>query len=240
MDFGLLALRAGTVHREVTALESVFVLLAGAVRVEMAGECHAATRGSLLDEKPATFHCGHGTPITIRSTAGTAEFAVIRARNPRRLSPRYYPADEVTTEDRGAGLVQGACRRFVRTIFDHATRPDSMLVVGEVVNPPGRWSSYPGHHHPQPELYHYRFWPTQGYGHAELGDAVFKVRYGDTISIPGGLDHAQVSAPGYAMYYLWVVRHLPRRPYKGFTYSPEHSWLLDAREQGWQPKLSRK
>ena len=53
--------------------------------------------------------------------------------------------------------------------------------------------------------------------------------------IPGGLDHAQVSAPGYGMYYLWVVRHLPRRPYRGFTFSPEHRWLLDPAQQGWLP-----
>jgi len=146
----------------------------------------------------------------------------------------YSPGD-IATDDRGAGLAQGACRRLVRTIFDYSTRKDSNLVLGEVVNFPGRWSSYPGHHHPQPEIYHYRFTRPQGYGHAELGDAVFKVRDADTMLIPGGLDHAQVSAPGYGMYYLWVVRHLPRRPYRGFTFSPEHRWLLDPAQQGWLP-----
>lgn len=240
VDFGLLRVRPGSAHVETTTLESVFVLLSGKVQVELAGESFRARRRSVFDEKPDTFHCGRDTALCIRSLAGAAEFAVVRTPNPRRLPARFYPNDAVTTEDRGAGLVQGACRRFVRTIFDHATRPDSHLVVGEVVNFPGRWSSYPGHHHPQPEVYHYRFLPGRGYGHAELGDSVFKVRDGDTVSIPGGLDHAQVSAPGYAMYYLWIVRHLPRRPYKGFTFAPEHRWLLDPREQGWEPGLSRK
>jgi 5-deoxy-glucuronate isomerase len=64
------------------------------------------------------------------------------------------------------------------------------------------------------------------------------VRQGDTTKIPGGLDHAQVSAPGYGMYYLWIVRHLPRRPYKGFTFTPAHTWLLDPARQGWQPAPS--
>lgn len=233
--FSVLRLRAGAVHRETTGLETVLVLLSGGVETRMNAEVYGAKRASLFDEGPTTFHCGAGTRLEVRAGPAGAEFAVVRTANARELPPRVYPPAETTTEDRGAGLAQGACRRLVRTVFDYTTRPDSNLVVGEVVNYPGRWSSYPGHHHAQPEIYHYRFTLPQGYGHAELGDEVFKVRHGDTVSIPGGLDHAQVSAPGYGMYYLWVVRHLPRRPYKGFTFSKEHQWLLDPAQQGWQP-----
>jgi 5-deoxy-glucuronate isomerase len=237
LTFDVLRLRAGAVHREQTDRETVFVLLDGGVAGEWGGTAVRASRRSLFDEEPTAFHCGAGTAVALRAAGRGAEFAVIRATNPRALPVRIYPPAETITEDRGAGLAQGACRRLVRTIFDYSTRPDSALVVGEVVNFPGRWSSYPGHHHPQPELYHYRFTQPQGYGHAEIGEAVFKVRHGDTTLIPGGLDHAQVSAPGYGMYYLWVVRHLPRRPYKGFVFSPEHTWLLDPRKQGWKPAL---
>jgi 5-deoxy-glucuronate isomerase len=131
--------------------------------------------------------------------------------------------------------VQNACLRNVRLIFDRTTRPESNLVLGEVVNYPGRWSSYPPHHHDQPEIYHYRFTAPHGYGHAELGDDVVKVREGDTVVIPPGRDHAQVSAPGYGMYYLWMIRHLPGNPYTGFTFAEEHKWTLDASQQGWRP-----
>ena len=55
--------------------------------------------------------------------------------------------------------------------------------MGEVVTAPGGWSSYPPHHHEQPEIYHYRFTEPQGYGHAECGDDVFKVRQYDTYKI---------------------------------------------------------
>ena len=65
---------------------------------------------------------------------------------------------------------------------------------------------------------------------------VLKVRDGDTVIIPPGLDHAQVSAPGYGMYYLWMIRHLPGNPYTGFTFAEEHRWTLDPAQQGWRPK----
>lgn len=237
VELGLLRLKAGQTHRETTTDETAFVLLGGAVAVVVNGLEYAAERRSLFDESPWTLHCGAGVNVVVKAEGATGELAVIRTANPRKLPVRIYPPGEVVTEDRGAGLAQGACRRSVRTIFDYTTRPESNLVVGEVVNFPGRWSSYPGHHHAQPEIYHYRFTQPQGYGHAEIGEAVFKVRDGDTTTIPGGLDHAQVSAPGYGMYYLWIVRHLPRKPYRGFTFSPEHRWLLDPAQQGWQPVL---
>jgi 5-deoxy-glucuronate isomerase len=148
----------------------------------------------------------------------------------------FLPND-VKPEYRGMGLVQDACLRNVRLVFDHENRGQSKLVVGEVVNYPGRWSSYPPHHHDQPEIYHYRFTLPQGYGHGEVGEDVFKIRNGDTLSIEGGHDHAQVSAPGYGMYYLWIVRHLENNPYLGFEFTEEHRWVLDPANQGWEPKV---
>lgn len=232
MDFEIRRLGKSNVVSLTASAETLWVLLGGTADVTLGAQTAAVSRSSVFDDGPYALHCGAGEHLKIR---GASEWAVIRTTNSRKLGARIYRNDEFTAEDRGAGLAQGACRRLVRTIFDHSTRPDSQLVVGEVVNFPGRWSTYPPHHHAQPEIYHYRFTEPQGYGHAELGDAVFKVRHGDTIKIPGGLDHSQVSAPGYGMYYLWVIRHLPRRPYKKFTFTPAHTWLLDPQNQGWQP-----
>ena len=237
VDFSIRRLRQRARHSEVTTGETVYVLLAGELHIATGDATFHATRSSLFDEGPSTFHCGPGQTLELTAGAGGAEYAAIVTPTENTLPVRFSTASEVASEDRGAGLAQGACRRCVRTIFDYTSRPDSGLVVGEVVNYPGRWSSYPPHHHAQPEIYHYRFTASQGYGHAELGDAVFKVRHGDTVSIPGGLDHAQVSAPGYGMYYLWIVRHLPRRPYKGFEFTPAHTWLLDPTQQGWLPPI---
>jgi len=124
----------------------------------------------------------------------------------------------------------------VRTIFDFRNRPQARLVLGEVVTLPGRWSSYPPHHHPQPEIYHYRFSQPSGFGFSEAGGGVVRVRHGDTLKIPPGADHAQVAAPGYPMYYLWVIRHLDGNPYRKPEFTESHRWLLDPGVKAWRPK----
>lgn len=235
MDFIIVSLQAGEVVEEAHAKESAWVLLAGGARLEFAGQSSVVHRSSLFEEPPTTLNAAAGTGIRISAQQSGAEFAVVRTSNDRQFAARLFLPVEITPEYRGAGLVQDACLRNVRLIFDRNSRPESNLVLGEVVNYPGRWSSYPPHHHAQPEIYHYRFTHANGYGHAEVGDDVLKVRDGDTVFIPPGLDHAQVSAPGYGMYYLWFIRHLPGNPYTGFTFAAEHEWALDQAQQGWIP-----
>jgi 5-deoxy-glucuronate isomerase len=238
MDFGICRLARGRIRCAASSKESLWILLGGRAELSFCGRQEVVSRQSVFLERPTALDVGGRESFEIRTLSGETEWAVIRGTNGRMRGARLYLPDEVVMEDRGAGLAQGACQRLVRTVFDYGTRRDSAFVVGEVMNRPGQWSSYPPHHHAQPEIYHYRFDTRAGYGHAEVGSDVYKVSTGDTTVIPGGLDHAQVSAPGFAMYYLWVVRHLPRRPYKGFTVTPAYRWLLDPARQGWQPPPS--
>ncbi len=235
MDFGIRCCNACEEVTETHASETVWLLLRGAAEIEFGGQLASVSRESLFEEAPTALHLGPDTPATLRAVRDT-EWAVIRTANSESFTPRLILPRDQRPEYRGAGLVQNTGLREVRLVFDRAVRPKSNLVVGEVVNFPGRWSSYPPHHHDQPEIYHYRFTLPLGYGHAELGESVHKVRHGDTLFIPPGLDHAQVSAPGYGMYYLWFIRHLPDNPYNGFTFADEHKWTLDPAQQGWFPR----
>ena len=235
MDFSVVHVGPGQSLEEMDAKESAWVLLTGSADLVFEQRGSTIRRSSLFDEPPTTLHVGPNTMVKITGLGSGAEFALVRTSNERKFAARLFLPEEVIPEYRGAGLVQDACLRNVRLIFDRTTRPEANLVLGEVVNYPGRWSSYPPHHHDQPEIYHYRFTDPRGYGHAELGDDVLKVRMGDTVFIPPGLDHAQVSAPGYGMYYLWMIRHLPGNPYTGFTFNEDHRWTLDPAQQGWTP-----
>lgn len=115
-------------------------------------------------------------------------------------------------------------------MFDYDNAPYSNMVMGEVFNQPGRWSSYPPHHHPQPEVYYYQFDPPQGFGACFNGDDVFKSTDGAYCTITDGNDHEQVTAPGYTMYYVWMIRHIDGDPWYKTTrlYSKEHEWLVNA------------
>jgi 5-deoxy-glucuronate isomerase len=236
IDLGICRMRRGEIVEAPADKEAAWILFGGEARVDLAGAQASVARASLFDEPPTVLHAPAGARLRIEAASDDVEWAVARATNEAPFAPRIFSPADIQDELRGRGLAQGAAVRTVRLAFDTSNRPESALVVGEVVSYPGRWSSYPPHHHAQAEVYHYRFTLPQGYGHAELGDEVVKVRAYDTLKIPGGLDHPQVAAPGYGMFYLWVVRHIPGNPYRGFEFADEHRWLLDPREQGWRPR----
>lgn len=228
-------LKAGETIDLRTSSETAWLLMSGAVRGSVSGTGFAFERQSLFDESASCIHVSKGTPIVIEALADS-EVTVYTCPNSRSFPARVFTPEEVPNEHRGAGQVAGRCLRFVRTIFDGSNSPDGAeLVLGEVVTLPGGWSSYPPHHHRQPEIYHYRFTEPQGYGHAELGETVYKVRDGDTVCIPPGLDHAQCAAPGYGMYYSWVIRHLPGDPYTIPDFTEEHAWTMDRGAAFWWP-----
>ncbi len=235
ISFGVLKLRAGESHAATLVAETAYLLMEGRIAGQVGGASFDLSRGSLFDESPACLHASAGTPVEIRALAD-AELTVYACDNPSVFPPRVFRPGDVADERRGEGQVGGRCLRLVRTIFDaRNSPPEARLVLGEVVTLPGGWSSYPPHHHPQPEIYHYRFTHPQGFGHAEHGDDVFKVRQFDTISIQAGNDHAQAAAPGYGMYYAWVIRHLPGQPYDVPEFTAEHAWTMQPGAKIWEP-----
>lgn len=236
LDFGVLRLHPGEAHRVQGGRETAALLMDGEVTFSLGGERLTRRRGSLFDEDPVVLHLDGRAGLEITSTGG-CELALLRTENRRGFATRLFEGDGLLqrSEHRGRGLLDETAHRIVRTVFDRRNRPESNLVLGEVITFPGRWSSYPPHHHPQPEIYHYRFTDPRGYGHSELGDEVLRVRHGDTVKILDGQDHAQAAAPGYGMYYLWAIRHLPDDPYTVPELTEEHRWLLEPDAPVWRP-----
>jgi 5-deoxy-glucuronate isomerase len=236
IGLSILRLAAGESAAFVATCETAWLLMEGAAEVRAGGISARWTRASLFDEGPSAVHVSAGAEVEFRAETGV-ELARFETASVRRFAPKMYAPLDVRDEHRGKGQVRGACHRIVRTIFDRENADrESELVLGEVVTLPGRWSSYPPHHHRQPEIYHYRFTDPRGYGHAELGETVLKVRHNDTIKIFHPNDHAQVAAPGYGMYYSWVIRHLPGDPYDVPEFDPEHTWVMEPGAKTWWPE----
>ena len=236
LSFGVLRLTAGQETSVETASETAWLLMQGRVALSAGRETRVFERGSLFDEAPSALHVAAGERVRLEA-ASDCELSVFASANRARFASRFYGPADVPDEHRGKGQVGDACYRLVRTLFDRSNAdPAAELVLGEVVTLPGRWSSYPPHHHAQPEIYHYRFTRPEGFGHAELGEQVLKIRAYDTVKIPAGQDHAQCAAPGYGMYYSWVIRHLPGNPYTVPEFTAEHRWTLDPAAPFWRPK----
>ncbi len=238
MKFGVLKLGAEESYTFSARYEKAVLLLTGTVNFSWGTgtgsfEEAKASRESLFDQGPACLHVAEGINVSITSGETGAELVIIQTQNGRSFKAKFFPPEENQDEHRGAGTMRETSTRIVRTIFDQSNRPEANLVLGEVIDYPGKWSSYPPHHHPQPEIYHYRFLPENGFGFAMLGDNVLKVQHGDTVLILNDKSHPQVSAPGYAMFYVWVIRNLDGKPYKTPIFEPEHTWVQNKNARIW-------
>lgn len=236
ISLDVLKLAAGDELAMTTENETAWLLMSGTVSGSVGGKHFAFSRQSLFDESASCLHVSAGTQVTLQCETD-CEFTVYACDNPRPFEAQVYSPQDVANEPRGKGQVDDRCLRYVRTIFDGRNAdPNAELVLGEVITFQGGWSSYPPHHHAQPEIYHYRFTEPQGYGHGELGETVLKVRNFDTVKIMDLNDHAQCAAPGYGMYYSWVIRHLPDNPYTVPEFTEEHTWIMGQDSTYWRPK----
>jgi 5-deoxy-glucuronate isomerase len=164
---------------------------------------------------------GNGAVVVITTAAAGTD-----ASGPGRI---IEPGDQEIAE-RGCGSFS----RTVRTILGPEDRA-SRLLAGETLNPAGGWSSYPPHKHDThrppdevklEEVYLFRLNPPGGFGVQMLyerdGERAFIVHDGDVAVIRSGY-HPVVAAPGYDLYYFWVLAGEGRQmvPWP----DPDHAWV---------------
>jgi 5-deoxy-glucuronate isomerase len=248
MDFGVLRLRPGEKWEQKSETdEQCWLLARGSAHITWMvyaagpGPEHAeVSRPDLFDHSPWCLSVPNRSTVVIVAGGDGAEFYYTATDNPVHFKARLFTPEECRSEFRGEGTMRETSTRVVRTCFDDTNRSESNLVIGEVIGVPGKWSSYPPHHHPQPEIYHYRFLPEQGFGLTAIGETPYLIRDRDTILIHDGEVHPQVTAPGYAMWYLWVIRHLEGAHYGPQTNTPvfvdEHKWVMGDEKNIWDPK----
>lgn len=236
MDIGLVKLIAGQVYEiNSSSQESVFLLLEGQVDFAWDDRHVTASRLDLFMEKPSVLHVSR--QVAVKVTALTdAELILQQATNAMKFLSRYYSPSDSRVETVWKDYFDGCAVRDVVTTIDYSVNPLSKLVIGEVINHPGKWSSFIPHSHPQPEVYFYRFDAPQGFGAAFADDEVFKSVDYSYSSIEGGKTHPQVAAPGYAMYFCWMIRHFDGNPWNSRIDDPAHTWLIEKDVKLWPNK----
>jgi 5-deoxy-glucuronate isomerase len=240
MDFGVIELLSGDVYESQSDTdERIWLLAKGSASLSWDGKEQQISRPDLFDHSPWVLSVPAKVKVTIKGGKEGAEFYYSATDNPKNFASKLYSPEECQSEFRGEGTMRETSTRVVRTVFDDTNRSESNLVIGEVIGVPGKWSSYPNHHHPQPEIYHYRFLPANGFGLTAIGDNAYILKDKDTLCIREGQVHPQVTAPGYAMWYLWVIRHIDGAHYGPATKTPifveEHKWVMGDQNKIWQP-----
>ncbi|AHF92707.1 myo-inositol catabolism protein LolB [Opitutaceae bacterium TAV5] len=198
--------------------EMVFVLLGGKCTFK-AGEAdfgEIGGRPDVFSGNPHTVYCPPGYSLEI---AATTDVEIAVGESPAAGfsgEPALVTPDQV----RGSKMALGKenyARDAIVMIDDKF--PSRHFFVGEAWVPSGNWGSYPPHRHDfhnppveldMEEVYFFRFNPPTGFGLQQIYsddfsiDAAYTVRDNDTIVIPEGY-HPAVNAPGYTMYFLWIM-----------------------------------
>ncbi|MFZ4894847.1 5-deoxy-glucuronate isomerase [Plantibacter sp. Mn2098] len=242
-------LEAGGSHElDLVGREAVVVPLHGSVDVEVDG----IARHLFGRENPwgvtDVLYAPLGSHVALHSVAG-CRFAIAWSVAERVFPVQYIAADAVSSELRGAGI----CSRQVNNFGTPAALRADRIIVCEVMQPGGNWSSYPPHKHDTAtetetvleEIYYYEVAPspvgTPGFAlqrvyASDAGeiDVTVEVRTGDVVLIPHGYHGPTVAAPGHDLYYLNVMAGPadPSRDDRQWLISddPQHTWI----RQSWE------
>ena len=226
MDVGLLLMEAGDVYTiEEAEKETAILLFEGKAAFQWDGRTVEGERPDCFRHEAYCLLAPRKTKIVLTARAHS-ELYIQQTPNDRDYTAVMYTPETVQVQHAGAkGELMGAMRREIKTFFDYDNAPFSNMVLGEVLNFPGKWSSYPPHHHPQPEVYFYRFDYPHGFGAGFANGEIFQTGHNGLAVINHGF-HSQAAAPGYAMCYAWGIRHLEGDPWlKTRIDDEEHAWL---------------
>lgn len=225
MNITVYRMKAGEERSFLCKIEEMAVLLVlGDVTFRWENCEQRGKRESFINEGPHCLHVCKGVAVTVKAEADS-EILVQSTENEREFASRFYRPADCRDDIFGGDKLEGKMKRTVRTVFDYKNAPYSNMVNGEVINHQGGWSSYTPHHHPQPEVYFYRYERSEGFGACFIGDEVYKIKDGSCAAIPGGKTHPQVTAPAFPMYYCWMIRHLEGNPWTDRVVDERYLWI---------------
>jgi len=246
LDFATLRMDSGDRHSLRTGeREYVLDVFSGTVTLTISAAGHnkmvynhTGQRPDVFSGPPVMSYVPPNSQLEIRADAA-AELGIFSAPSRSSAPPALLEGDTIT----GKVVGRDNWQRQVYTALGENV-PAERLLAGETINRPGAWSSFPPHKHDRrhppreavlEEIYHFRVKPAQGFGFIWTYTApddpdgfstVFVVEDGDTVLLPKGF-HPVVAAPGYELFYAWVLAGEERR-YGAWADDPRHAWVKDA------------
>jgi len=197
--------------------ETVVVLIEGSCAVSAEGQTWKLQRRNVFEDAASAVFASPGTELSIDASERTI-LAVCKARADKKFQTTFIPPENVKSEWRG----ERGFRRKVFNILNTETHTQR-IAVGETINEPGEWSSFPPHKHddhaksadktveaPLEEIYYFRIQPETGFGFQRLYtadgslDESYVIQDGDVTHIPRGY-HPVANIPGHHLYYLWML-----------------------------------
>lgn len=236
LELGVLRVPAGKRYRAASeGDEVVLVLLSGLchVRVGDLGFDTLGGRKDVFSGRATAVYIPPGSSFRVQAVSDI-EAAIGRAPSDLPGEPRLIGPEKVKVQVRG----KETFRREVHDIIDRSF-PARRLLVGETFNPPGHWSSFPPHKHDRAtppeeakleEIYLYKLNPPQGFGFQRIYspdrgvDEALVIRDNTVAKLPWGY-HPVCAAPGYALYYLWILAG-EERDLIMFD-DPDHRWVKE-------------
>ena len=237
LELGILRLSAGGVYRGSSHESEVCLVLLGGLANVTAGEASFISiggRANVFNGRATAVHIPPGLKFKLEAVSAL-EVAIARAPSDLAGEPRLIGPEKVRVSTRGKDTFE----RQVHDIIDF-NFPSKRLLVGETFNAPGKWSSYPPHKHDtmappdetrMEEVYLFKINPPQGFGfqriysHEKKLDDAYVIRDNTVAKLPFGY-HPVAAAPGYALYYLWVLAGEPRNYV--LHDDPNHTWVKEA------------
>jgi len=235
-EFGIITLQKGGIYSTNSGASEVALIVLGGTCTVTGSDFefkNIGKRKNVFDGKPYTVYIPFGQEYAI--TAVT-DVEIAWTASPASLKTAAYVITPEQVKEAHIGK-ENYQRDAVLMLTD--AFPAAHLFIGEAYVPSGNHASYPPHRHDfdnlpvevdMEELYFFRFNPEQGYGiqkiYTDNRDINFTctVKQNDTTLIPRGY-HPVINAPGYTMYYLWIMAGQNHRKFLSVI-DPDHKWIV--------------
>lgn len=197
--------------------ESLIVLLSGKISIKTDDSTHLlGPRKDVFAGRATSLYATGNKSLMITGVHKTSQCAIISipVSTKEVSSVCEIPPQKVRTKTVG----KSASRRKVHTIFHGPSMPfPSHLIVGETMNEPGKWSSFPPHKHAlerppretrYEEIYFFKVAPRDRFGlmrvYGGTTDETYAIHDEDAVIVTDGY-HPLCAAPDTQLYYLWVL-----------------------------------